>query len=266
MVDETSAWAVSMHRRSLAPSSIEKFTRRVRMIQDHYGKPARDLTTDEIETYLDTRNLGATTRYAWISTLHTFYRWRTIHHPTGDATDPTAAMVRPKIRPGVPRPVPDTDLQTAVATAPDPVRAWIVLGGWAGLRCAEIAGLTAEDILTDQGVLLVNGKGGRERLVPIHPRVADVLPHGGRGPLWRRPDGRTYPAAYVSRAIGEHFDAIGMAWTAHQLRHRFATRVHQATGDLLVTQGLLGHSSPTTTAIYAQFSTDRAAEAVRAVA
>lgn len=265
MVDDVAAWAVSMRRRNLAPASIEKFTRRVRMVQDHYGKPAQYLTTADLEAFLDRRNLGATTRYAWISTLSTFYRWRMVHHPTAEAHDPTAAMDRPKIRPGVPRPVPDGDLEAAVAAAADPVRAWLVLGGWAGLRCAEMAGLTAEDVLTDQQVLLVNGKGGRQRLVPIHPRVAEVLPHGGRGPLWRRPDGRAYPAAYVSRAIGEHFDALGMAWTAHQLRHRFATRVHQATGDLLVTQGLLGHSSPTTTAIYAQFSTDRAAEAVRSV-
>jgi site-specific recombinase XerC len=66
--------------------------------------------------------------------------------------------------------------------------------------------------------------------------------------------------------INAHFRALGMGWTAHQLRHRFATRVHDASGDLLVTQALLGHASPTTTAIYAKFSSPRAVEAVRKVA
>ena len=40
----------------------------------------------------------------------------------------------------------------------------------------------------------------------------------------------------------------------HRLRHRFATNVHERTGNLLALQQLLGHSSPNTTAIYAQVS------------
>jgi site-specific recombinase XerD len=48
----------------------------------------------------------------------------------------------------------------------------------------------------------------------------------------------------------------------HQLRHTFATRVYETTGDLLITQQLLGHASPATTAIYAQVSGSRLRDAV----
>jgi site-specific recombinase XerD len=267
MIDLVSIWHGHLRRRGLASESITKFVRCLRMVEDHYGVEAHLLGTDELTAYLDTRQLGPRARYSWISTLHVFYEWAVIHYPHRVPVDPTLPMERPRLKTGLPRPIPDADLEGAVAAADWPVRPWLVLGGWAGLRCMEIAGLRTEHVLTDQRVLLIVGKGGRERLVPIHPRVEEVLPRGGKpGPLWRREDGCPFTAGQVSRRLGDHFRELGMGWTAHQLRHRFGTRVHQASGDLLVTQNLLGHASPTTTAIYAAFSTERAAEAVNRVA
>jgi integrase len=63
--------------------------------------------------------------------------------------------------------------------------------------------------------------------------------------------------------ISEYLRASGVNATAHQLRHRFATALYEASGgDLLVTQQMLGHASPSTTAIYAAWSPDRAASAI----
>jgi site-specific recombinase XerD len=260
-------WTQSLRRRECAKATIYAFRRRVWLVDDHFCRPFGEITSDELEAFLDARDLGPKARYTWISTLHRFYQWCTIHHPDAVAHDPTLVMDRPKLRQGLPRPIPDDDLHAAVAAAEGDLKLWLVLAGWAGLRCKEIAEMQHDDVLIDEGLLLVRGKGNKERLVPVHARIAPLLPTGGRrGPMFQRPDGRVFTAARVSQIINAHFADLGMAWTAHQLRHRFATRVHNASGDLLVTQALLGHASPTTTAVYAKFCSASAAAAVHAVA
>ncbi|MBI3742367.1 MAG: tyrosine-type recombinase/integrase [Chloroflexi bacterium] len=61
-----------------------------------------------------------------------------------------------------------------------------------------------------------------------------------------------------------HAAGIEITMTPHSLRHAFATKLLDATGDLAVVQDMLGHSSPTTTRIYAQVSSKRMREADRA--
>jgi site-specific recombinase XerD len=59
--------------------------------------------------------------------------------------------------------------------------------------------------------------------------------------------------------------SIGVAATAHQLRHWFATQAYRGSRDLRVVQELLGHASPTTTAIYTAFSRTESVRAVSAL-
>lgn len=260
-------WARSLRRRECSPDTVYVFKSRLQTLSKWAARPLGEVTARQVAAMIDARDFGARSRYSWISTISVFYRWAMVHHPKLVSADPTITLERPKLRQGLPRPIPDGDIALALETAADPVRTWITLGGWAGLRCMEIARLHHEDVLIDDGLLLVRGKGRSERLVPIHDRVLDVLPRGGKlGPMFQQSDGRVYSPQKVSQMINAHFRALGMGWTAHQLRHRFATRVHDASGDLLVTQALLGHASPTTTAIYAKFSSPRAVEAVRKVA
>ena len=60
--------------------------------------------------------------------------------------------------------------------------------------------------------------------------------------------------------------ALAGNWTAHTLRHRFATVTHDATGDLVVVQQLLGHASLATTQLYVAANHDRMRAAVLAAA
>lgn len=260
-------WAASLRRRECAPGTVYVFRSRLQTLAAHAARPLGEVTARQIAALIDSRDVSPRSRYSWISTISVFYRWAMVHHPQTISHDPTMTLERPKLRQGLPRPIPDADIAVALAAAVAPVSTWIVLGAWAGLRCMEIAGLRHEDVLIDDGLLLVRGKGRSERLIPMHDRVLDVLPRGGRvGPMFQQPNGSLYSAQKVSHMINAHFRSLGMGWTAHQLRHRFATRVHDASGDLLVTQALLGHASPTTTAIYAKFSSPKAVEAVRKVA
>lgn len=62
-----------------------------------------------------------------------------------------------------------------------------------------------------------------------------------------------------------YLHGVGIEATMHQLRHWFATKTYRASKDIRVVQELLGHSSPTVTAVYAAFAPEDAVAAVRAL-
>ena len=126
----------------------------------------------------------------------------------------------------------------------------------------------ADDVLWDQRLLHVVGKGRHERLVPMHDAVVDALtvhrvPRSGF--VFRRPHGGPWAPQHVSRRVSLYMADVGIEATAHQLRHWFGSRAYAACHDLRVVQELLGHQSPTTTAVYTAFSHTEAARAVEAL-
>jgi integrase/recombinase XerC len=109
------------------------------------------------------------------------------------------------------------------------------------------------------------GKGGKERIVPLHPDVMEALrclPMPKSGAIFSRPRGGRFGPAEMSEAIRDYLHFLGIDASGHQLRHWFATEVYANTHDIRVTQELLGHQSPQTTAGYVAYSHVAAAEAV----
>ena len=146
--------------------------------------------------------------------------------------------------------------------------AWLTLMAWAGLRCAEVAGLAREDVLDHEALLRVLGKGQKERLVPMHPSIYGRLRSAGMprtGPVFARPDGRPWTAGEVSRITNRHISRAGVDATPHQLRHRFGTRTYAACRDIRVVAELMGHSSILTTQGYVAWSRTEARAAVVAL-
>lgn len=257
-VREVADFTTYMRRRGLAKGTIEKRRMYLSAFGGWLERPLLTATTDEIERFLDSRQVCARTRYCWLSHLHSFYAWAIDHELTD--RDPTGRIDRPKLRQLLPRPLGEADLEVALANADRVMSAWLHLAAYAGLRCAEIASLEASDVLESEATLHVTGKGDKERMVPAHPKVLLALRAAGiprTGPLFRRPRGGRYTAAMVSREISLYFEGLGIAATAHQLRHRFATRALAATGDLRAVQELLGHASPQTTAVYTRVTVNR---------
>jgi site-specific recombinase XerD len=255
--DPVTLWLRSMRRRNLAPGTIEHRASVARRLADHAHTNLIDVTTDQIEDWLDSRPVSARTRYTDISHVSAFFRWAIREELA--TSDPTARIDRPKVRAGIPRPIATGDLRYAIAQSPTPeVTAMLHLAAFAGLRCAEIAALGWADINGDMA--LVHGKGGKDRVVPLHPLILASL-----RPLQRSSYGSVFglTATKVSHAIRKHLVACGVVASAHMLRHWFATEVYEASGaDLRMTQELLGHSSPTTTAMYTRWSQTRAVDIV----
>jgi integrase/recombinase XerC len=139
----------------------------------------------------------------------------------------------------------------------------------AGLRISEALGLQRSEAPgKGGGVLRVQGKGGKERIVPILPAVSEAIaaylslcpfsPEGD-GPLFVGARGGPLNPRLVQRAMERMRRALGLPDTAtpHALRHSFATHLLANGGDLRSIQELLGHASLSTTQIYTGVDSER---------
>lgn len=258
MTDPVALWLRSMRRRNLASGTIDKRASVARRLAAHAGCPLLDVTTEQIEEWLDSRRTSPRTRYTDISHVAAFFRWA-IREELVDR-DPTARIDRPKVNAGIPRPIDTADLRRAIMQSTTPeLTAMLHLAAFAGLRCAEIASLDWADVNGD--MMLIHGKGGKQRVVPVHPLITaslHALPgRSAYGPVFN------LSAVQVSHTIRKHLVACGIVASAHMLRHWFATTAYEESGsDLRMVQELLGHSSPTTTAMYTRWSRTRAVDVV----
>jgi len=188
------------------------------------------------------------TRRSHLAALRSFYAWGRSQGLTG--ADPTGALPRMRPTPGEPRPASEDALGRALAAGDDRQRLMVDLAARHGLRRGEIARIHARDIVDSAGgwSLVVHGKGGKDRTVPLLDGTAAVArARAGDGWLFPGPNGHL-TAGHVGVLIGR---VLPPGVTPHQLRHRFATVVYRRTLDIRNLQRLLGHASVATTQRYA---------------
>lgn len=253
-----------MQRKALRQTSIDKATSLLVRVEHALGHPLIESTHLELRDWLDRQNIGAKTRYLYISHLSAFWKWALIEERA--TKNPVLRLTRPKVRQGLPRPIAPNDLATLLQLAPTTeIRAMINLAAFAGLRCMEIAGLCADEIgqhLEPPSLIVRHGKGDKPRVIPISNTTVEALrAHGipAYGPIFHD-EGRPYTPAKVSHILRSYIHDCGISASAHQLRHAFGTEMYRRSmGDLRMVQTLMGHSSPTTTAGYTQWNQDKAA-------
>jgi len=221
-------------------------------------------TREDIEIWWQSRaDLAPATRANDLANLRSFYRWCQRWEHRDD--DPTRRLDAPKVGNNLPRPMQRPDLLRLLEVLPDDLRRAVCLGAYAGLRVSEAAALSWIDVDTETGTLRVNdSKGGKSRVVSVSPILVDnLLPiTGGNVVTAGAPP---YSPANLQRKVNRAIKAAGVDATFHQLRHRYGTVAYQATGDLIAVGRAMGHSSPVTTAIYAQANDDVAAKIAAAV-
>jgi integrase/recombinase XerC len=257
----------SLVRRHLQPSTVDRYLGDLRAFQRWLDPiPLDRVSSNTIEEFLDSRDLNAArSRYRWLSELHKFYAWAAIHDHVD--IDPTLAIDRPRLSRLLPRPVEDEVLRKAMGSAGPQIKAWLALAAYGGLRCVEVAAI--EKSWIGPTVMRVRGKGGHERIVPLHPVVVQALgrTHLSRtGPAFRQENGQPFTAKEVSRRGALYFELIGYPGVGmHMLRHNFGTRIYKHSLDLRATQELLGHARIDTTAGYAAIGAEDLAAAIAAL-
>jgi integrase len=236
------------------------------------GHPVADITAVELAAWQRGALAHLEPASMHNATVHVrqYLRWSAANGHR--AEDPSAVLIRPKLRSRLPAPMGDADILRALNAAGQPVRAWIALGAFCGLRCMEIAGLAREDVIDGVEVpfLRIVGKGGKERIVVPTTVLAELHDAGmpPRGHRFTRMDGRAgAPSAMrVSERINAHLDEHKIPGTAHKLRHRFGTKLYEATRDLMLVATVMGHTSTETTMGYVKVSPHTAAVPVEQVA
>jgi integrase/recombinase XerD len=132
-----------------------------------------------------------------------------------------------------------------------------------GMRVSELVGLPLAAVRGDPRMILVRGKGGRERMVPLSPPAREALAAWLR---LRQAEGRSAAWAFPSRGASGHLTREGFFLllreiavkagippsrvSPHVLRHAFATHLLAGGADLRSIQTLLGHADLATTEIY----------------
>ena len=199
------------------------------------------LSAGDLLDYVGGADWAPETRRAHRSSLRGFYAWGVeVGHVS---TSP--ALRLPRVKPSQPNPMPapDSVYKPALLAADERETLMLRLAAEHGMRRGEIAVVHSRDLIEDLAgwTLVVHGKGGRQRLVPLLDDVAGILrrlPHG-----WAFPGDEAghLSARWVGTLINR---LLPGEWTIHKLRHRAATRWWEASnGDLLLVADLLGHSS-----------------------
>lgn len=214
-----------------------------------------DVTTPDLLSILGRPQCSAEHRRGLRASLASFYRWCLTYAVV--EVDPTASLPSVRAAGGAPRPATDEIWRQLLELADERTGLMARLAGEAGLRRAEVAQVHTDDLIEspDGPLLIVHGKGGKQRVVPIAPGLADDVHRGC--PL----GGFVFPGQ-----INGHLDAATVGklvsrvmptgWSMHKLRHRYATNGYIGTKNLRAVQEALGHASVATTQRYTAVSTD----------
>ncbi len=240
-----------------------------------------DASTADIQAFLahlyQARKLSAASAARQLSCIRSFYLFQV---GKGRLLDSPAALVdNPKLGRRLPKTLSETDvealLSAPLAHAEDPLAqrdaAMLELLYACGLRVSELVGLRIDQVNLRQGVVRVEGKGRKERLVPMgeeaEHQLTAFLRSGRSLLLGAQPSDVVFPSRRGQQMTRQTFwyrirhwaeqAGIRAPLSPHTLRHAFATHLLNHGADLRAVQMLLGHSSVSTTQIYTHVAQER---------
>jgi integrase/recombinase XerD len=257
------------------------------------GRGIAGAGTDDLRGYLSglaERGFAASSLARRLSALRQLYRFLYAEGKRGD--DPAAVLEGPKRGRALPKLLSIAEVETLLAQArtkaEDAKQAGVQRLRAArllclletvyatGLRVSELVALPASAAHRDQRMLVVRGKGGKERLVPLNRAakraMAEYLKLGGKAVAqskWLFPSfgeqghlTRQHFAREL-KALGAECGVSPERLSPHVLRHAFASHLLHNGADLRVVQTLLGHADISTTQIYTHVLEERLKALVR---
>jgi integrase/recombinase XerC len=274
--------AMLAHERAASPHTLRAYQREIRNFADYLTEHAidvRGLDHLQIRSYLAElydRGLSKASVARSLAAIRSWFRWMA---KKGHVTsNPAALVATPKLPKHLPR-VPSIEqmnhlVETAAA---DPAAAWperdrvifeLLYG--CGIRNAELVGLNLDDVHWANEVILVRGKGRKQRYVPLGDAAAEAiraylptraaklgvkstgalllnLQMKGTGRLTTRSVGRIVKRISLAKGLPAEIHP-------HTLRHAFGTHMLEEGADLRAIQELLGHERLSTTQRYTQLT------------
>jgi len=288
-LEQIEAWGEHLRgERRLSPKTLEAYSRDLEQflsfLTSHIGNPPTladfaAIRTADLRGFMATRRssgAGARTLARGLAGIRSFIGFLEREgHANGAAFRAMRAPRQPKT---LPRPLAAASALRVVEMDEQlDEEPWVAARNAAvlalcygsGLRISEALGIRRADAPLDPAATLrVTGKGGKIRLVPVLPVVAEAVAEYLRlAPSQSKPDGPLFlgvrggplKARIIQLAMAKLRGALGLAESAtpHALRHSFATHLLANGGDLRAIQELLGHASLSTTQVYTAIDTER---------
>lgn len=247
------------------------------------GKDFRDVTLDDLETFsADLRDLGIQPRSQAriLSGIRSFYHFLVMEDYI--TQDPSELLESPQTGKHLPDVMTVEEIDTLIGaidrTSREGQRNRAILETLysCGLRVSELCALRLSDLYLDEGFIKVEGKGNKQRLVPISPKAVKELrnyfPDRNEGLI--KPGyedyvfisrfGKNISRIMVFHIIKELAGMTGIKKTVspHTFRHSFATHLLEGGANLRAIQCMLGHESIGTTEIYTHIDRNRLREEI----
>ncbi len=209
--------------------------------------------------YLKDRKLSDRSIRRRMASVSTLYKWMGSEEMIDK--DPTLVFKKfklAKIRPTFKAPTADERDRIMASLVWDGEHYWqslgCLLGYHGGLRIHEMAKLKPEDIDWINNVIVVIGKGQKERKVPMSSLLAEKL----------RPfAGFKIKKTALAYQIKKKFNELGIHGSPHSLRHGCATMLIEDGNELLTVGNILGHSSVETTKNYVRIAEQRKQDSIK---
>jgi integrase/recombinase XerC len=211
-----------------------------RLAEAFPSRSLRSLTTRDLVTFVSKPDWSTGTAYSFRATLKDFYGM--LFRDGVIRSNVAAELPRITVRNRIMLPAPEDSVIDREDLG-ERTQLMLDLGARQGLRRGEIAQIHSRDLYRDSAgwLLIVHGKGSKDRVIPLHDDIADRI--RANGPGWLFPSSRGY-GHLVATSVGKILtDSLPEGVTAHSLRRRFATKIYTETNDVRAVQQLLGHTS-----------------------
>jgi site-specific recombinase XerD len=279
-------WELDAYRRSvdgLSPASIRAYSADLDRFVEWAGRGGADgpsdvdrVTLRRYLAYLSTRRYAKASVARTAASIRSYFQWCARRGLV--AADPSVRLTAPSPDSRLPRVLGHAELAELLEPAAPPggrdrtpvdLRddAVLELLYGSGLRVAELCGLDLGDVDLDDLVVLVTGKGAKQRRVLLHERCASTVRAWLDGPRARLLTGAIPERALFLNGRGNRLGPRDVRRILdrrspvpthpHALRHSFATHLLDGGADLRVVQELLGHASLQTTQVYTHVSKER---------
>jgi integrase/recombinase XerD len=276
--------------RNAAKPTLEAYGRDLDDLADTLQVTASDLlglAESDLARYftrLNERGLSPATTQRKRSAIRQFYRFCVAENLTG--ADPSRKIAAAKKGLSLPKILSRAEVDSLIAACVEKnphqavrLECLIEMAYASGMRISELVGLRLDAVQRDPAFLIIKGKGGVERLVPLNPPARAAikeyleirpafLPAGDKNNVFlfasRGADGHL-----TRRRVGQLLDEAALnagidpaRVSPHVLRHAFATHLLEGGADLRTVQTLLGHADISTTQIYTHVAGERLREIV----
>lgn len=236
-------------------------------------------STDDLERFIcDLQNVGIQPRSQAriISGVKSFYKFLRLEGYMDD--DPTELILTPKIGRHLPEVLTIAEIDAMIECIDmskaegQRNRAIIETLYGCGLRVSELVTLRLSQLFLDERYVIIQGKGNKQRLVPISPvaieqinlyleqtRSRQVAQRGCEDILFLNRRGAMLTRQMIFHIVKQLCELAGIkkAVSPHTLRHSFATHLLEGGANLRAIQQMLGHESITTTEIYVHIDRTR---------